>query len=133
MLKKMVALSFAAALVFAGAACSDDDDSSGGGGSSDLAAQVKSAADEAGEDLSDEEAQCTVDIMVALIGEDATKEAIEGGPEAIAEAMGSVTDAMLGTGDATEALDNLLELDDVCFEMMGLSKSDLESLSDLSG
>ena len=136
MIRKLMAAAFAMALLLGAGACSsdDDDDSSGGGG--DLASTLQQAASDEGEEISEEEATCLADVMVAVLGEDEAQSAAEGGSAGIEEAMGSFTEAMAGTGDPAEAqevLNNLLEVDDSCLDQLGVNRAELESLSEAAG
>ena len=111
MLKKMVALSFAAALVFAGAACSsDDDDSSGGGTKAELADVLK---EDAGGELNDEQADCLAGVFIDFMGEDAVKEALDSGSEPDMEAL-------MVDQDPEEALQFLEDMSACAPDLMGM-------------
>ena len=137
MTRKMIASAFALALLLGAAACSsDDDDSSGGGSSGDLASTLKDAAADEGEELTDAQATCLADVMVAVLGEDEAQAAAEEGSAGIEEAMTSFSEAMTGTGDveaATEVIENLQGLSDECLTEIGISKEDLDAMAELSG
>ena len=135
MTRKMIASAFALALLLGAAACSSDDDSSGGG-SGDLASTLQDAAADEGEDLTDTQASCLADVMVAVLGEDEANAAAEQGSAGIEEAMTSFSEAMTGAGDveaASEVIENLQGLSDECLSELGISQDDLDAMSELSG
>ena len=113
MLKKMVALSFAAALVFSGAACSDDDDSSGGGGGTqaELADVLK---EDSGGELNDEQADCLAGVFIDFMGADVVQEALDSGTE-------PDMDALMEDSDDPEAALQFLEDMSACApDLMGM-------------
>ena len=112
MVKKLVAVAFASALVFAGAACSSDDEGgSGGSTQSQLADVLKEDAAADGADVSDEEADCIAGAMIDLIGEDAVQEALDSGTE-------PDVDALMGD-DPEAALDFVNAMMECAPELMG--------------
>lgn len=127
-MRKFVAAFFAAGLLFAGAACSDDDSGGGGG---DLAATLQEAAAEEGEEISDEEAGCLAEVMVAILGEEEAEAAAAEGPAGIEEAMSAIE-----SGDDPAALGAMAaamaELDEACLETMGMTPEDIEMMQGMA-
>ena len=111
MLKKLVAVAFAAALVGSGAACSSDDDGGGGDAQAQLADLLKEDAASEGTEVSDEEADCMAGAMVDLIGEDQVQEALDSGSE-------PDLDSIMGD-DPEAALDFLDAMMECAPELMG--------------
>ena len=130
MQSKILATVFAAALLFAGAACSSDD--GGSGGSGDLASKIQEAAAEEGEDLTDEEADCTAQLLVAVAGEDAVTEAIDEGPEAIAALMVGFEEGGDDPAAMGEMMSAMADLDEGCLETFGVSAEDIEVMQGLT-
>ena len=123
MVKKLVAVAFAAALVSTGAACSSDDDGGGSGTQAQLADVLQeSAQSEDGVELSDDEASCLAGVMIDSFGEEEVQSALDSGEEPnFDDAMGD---------DPQEALDFLNKLTECAPDLMGMSTEDGESLDE---
>lgn len=125
MLKKLVAVAFAAALVTSGAACSSDDDEggSGGGTQAELADMLQeSAQSEDGVELSDDEASCLAGVMIDSFGEEEVQTALDSGEEP------NFDEAM--SDDPEEALEFLNQLTECAPDLMGMSTEDGESVDE---
>jgi len=115
--RKYIASAIALGLLFGAAACSSD--SEGG----DLTSQIQEGASAEGEEVSDEEATCLGDVLVALLGADGAEEAVAGGQAGIQEAMTAIS----GGGDDPEGtLESLKAVDSTCLDLMGIDPASLE-------
>lgn len=131
--KKLTASALALALLFGGAAACSSDDSGGGG--DDLASTLKDAAADEGEEITDTQAECAADLLVAVLGEEEAQAAAEKGSAGIEEAMTGLTETMTGTGDVEEAtriIESLGGLSDECLTEMGLSREQIDEMSALT-
>lgn len=131
MQRKYAAGLMALALVFGGVGCSDDEGGGGGGGGGgDVAADLKKAAEDAGEDISDKEAECAADMLVALLGEEEAKKAASKGGAAIEEAMGSFENADdFDAEQIQDMVDGLKGMSDECLETMDMTREDIDALA----
>jgi len=119
--RRYIAGVLALGLLFGSAACSSDDD--GDSASGNLASQIQDAAKEEGEEVTDEQADCLGQMLVALLGEDGAKDAVAEGSEGIQEAMTALED---GGDDPLGTLEKLQEVDEDCLALMGLDPGELD-------